>query len=39
MIILVDMDDTIENLGLAWVDYLNKKYDKNVCYSLSKETY
>ena len=30
MIILVDMDDTIENLGLAWVEYLNKKYDKNV---------
>ena len=30
MIILVDMDDTIENLGLAWVDYLNRKYDKNV---------
>lgn len=30
MTILVDMDDTIENLGLAWVDYLNRKYDKNV---------
>lgn len=30
MIILVDMDDTIENLGLAWVDYLNRNYDKNV---------
>lgn len=30
MIILVDMDDTIENLGIAWVDYLNRKYDKNV---------
>lgn len=30
MIILVDMDDTLENLGLAWVDYLNRKYDKNV---------
>ena len=30
MIILVDMDDTIENLGLAWVDYLNRNYEKNV---------
>ena len=30
MIILVDMDDTIENLGQAWVEYLNRKYDKTV---------
>lgn len=30
MTILIDMDDTIENLGLAWVDYLNTRYDKNV---------
>lgn len=30
MTILIDMDDTIENLGIAWTNYLNKKYDKNV---------
>lgn len=33
MTILVDMDDTIENLGLAWVEYLNRKYDKNVIWN------
>ena len=30
MIILVDMDDTIEHLLQAWVDVLNKRYDRNV---------
>lgn len=30
MIILVDMDDTIENLGQAWIEYLDRKYDKDV---------
>lgn len=37
MIILVDMDDTIENLGLAWVEYLNRKYDKNVDWFSKRE--
>lgn len=30
MRILVDMDDTIENLGVAWVAWLNKEYNRNV---------
>ena len=30
MIILVDMDDTIEHLLQAWVDGLNARYDRNV---------
>lgn len=30
MRILIDMDDTIENLGEAWVDCLNRKYGTNV---------
>lgn len=29
--ILVDMDDTIESLGEAWIGYLNNKYHTNVC--------
>jgi len=29
-IILVDLDDTIEDLLTAWVNYLNKVYDTNV---------
>lgn len=32
MTILVDMDDTIENLSVVWVDYLNKKYGTSVRY-------
>lgn len=28
--ILVDMDDTIEDLLCAWVEYLNEKYETNV---------
>ena len=28
--ILIDMDDTIENLCDVWVDYLNKRYDTHV---------
>lgn len=30
MIILVDMDDTIEHLLQAWVDVLNQRYDRSV---------
>lgn len=30
MVVLVDMDDTIENLLEAWCDYLNRKYHCNV---------
>ena len=30
MRILIDMDDTIENLGEAWVAWLNEKYGTNV---------
>lgn len=30
MIILVDMDDTIEQLLKTWVDLVNKKYDRHV---------
>ena len=30
MVILVDMDDTIENLLESWVGYLNEKYCTNV---------
>ena len=30
MIILVDMDDTIEHLLVPWLDWLNAAYDKNV---------
>ena len=30
MTILVDMDDVIENLSVAWIDYLNRKYGTNV---------
>lgn len=30
--ILVDIDDTIENLCEEWVDILNKKHGTNVCY-------
>ena len=30
MIILVDMDDTIEHLLQAWVDGLNARYGRNV---------
>lgn len=30
MIILVDMDDTIEHLLCPWLNWLNKAYDKNV---------
>ena len=31
--ILVDMDDTIENLSEAWVSYLNSRYGTNVSVS------
>lgn len=31
--IATDMDDTIEDLCLAWVNGLNKRFDKNVKYS------
>lgn len=30
--ILIDMDDTIEHLLIAWVDYINKRYGTNVKY-------
>lgn len=30
LIICVDMDDTIEDLRGAWVDWLNQKYNRNV---------
>ena len=30
MIILVDMDDTIEHLLQAWVDALNARYHRDV---------
>ena len=30
MIILVDMDDTIEHLLVPWLDWLNARYGKNV---------
>lgn len=30
MVILVDMDDTIENLMPAWVDWLNEKHGTSV---------
>ena len=30
MIILVDMDDTIEQLLRAWVNRVNKKYERQV---------
>lgn len=30
--ILVDMDDTIENLLDSWLNFLNKKYNKNIKY-------
>lgn len=30
--VLVDMDDTIEGLSLAWCQYLNWKYGTNVPY-------
>lgn len=32
MVILVDMDDTIETLGPAWCDWLDKKYDTGIKY-------
>ena len=30
MVILVDMDDTIEHLLIPWLDWLNKEHGKNV---------
>ena len=30
MVILVDMDDTIEHLLVPWLDWLNRKYGRNV---------
>ena len=30
MVILVDMDDTIEHLLVPWLDWLNRQYGKNV---------
>lgn len=30
MVILIDMDDTLENLGVAWINWLNKKYGTEV---------
>ena len=31
------MDDTIENLGIAWVEYLNEQYGLNADFQNSKE--
>lgn len=37
MTILVDMDDVIEELGIAWVTYLNEKYNQNVNWYENRE--
>ena len=37
MIILVDMDDTIEEMLVTWIEHVNRKYGRNTTYEDIKE--